>query len=306
MRRRLLLADDSVTIQRVIELTFADEDIDVIAVGDGDAAVARLESEPPDIVLADVGMPGRDGYEVALHVRRSPSLAHIPVVLLTGALQPVDDARAREAGCAGVLVKPFEPHMVIAKVRELLERRPGATAPAAAGDAAELAPGASEDASAPAEAVLNAPPSPHAATQSPDDYFAELDAAFASMNDQGQSLADAPVGRPQSMDAPSPSHAASSAATVAAQAPAPGQHTMADAFAVLLALEQGQASSRGHEDWPAALTGIVDEIAHRIAEQVTERVVRDLAPGIVSSIAERMVREEIERLRQETESPDHP
>jgi CheY-like chemotaxis protein len=306
MRRRLLLADDSVTIQRVIELTFADEDIDVIAVGDGDAAVARLESEPPDIVLADVGMPGRDGYEVALHVRRSPSLAHIPVVLLTGALQPVDDARAREAGCAGVLVKPFEPHMVIAKVRELLERRPGATAPAAAGDAAEPAPGASEDASAPAEAVLNAPPSPHAATQSPDDYFAELDAAFASMNDQGQSLADAPVGRPQSMDAPAPSHAAPPAATAVRPAPAPGQHTMADAFAVLLALEQGQASSRGHEDWPAALTGIVDEIAHRIAEQVTERVVRDLAPGIVSSIAERMVREEIERLRQETESPDHP
>ena len=86
MRAKLLLADDSVTIQRVIELTFADEDIEVTAVGDGDAAIARLEASPPDIVLADVGMPGRDGYEVAAHVKRSLRLAHIPVLLLAGAV----------------------------------------------------------------------------------------------------------------------------------------------------------------------------------------------------------------------------
>src|SRR5213592_3332133 len=73
----LLLADDSVTIQRVIELTFADEDIVVVAVGDGDQAIARLDSDPPDIVLADVGMPGRDGYEVAAYVKQSPRLNHI-------------------------------------------------------------------------------------------------------------------------------------------------------------------------------------------------------------------------------------
>ena len=65
MPHTLLLADDSVTIQRVIELTFADEDIQVVAVSDGDQAIARLEPTPPDIVLADVGMPGVNGYEVA-------------------------------------------------------------------------------------------------------------------------------------------------------------------------------------------------------------------------------------------------
>ena len=64
----LLLADDSLTIQRVIELTFADEDIDVVAVSDGDQAIARLDSLPPDIVLVDVGMPGKSGYEVAAYV----------------------------------------------------------------------------------------------------------------------------------------------------------------------------------------------------------------------------------------------
>src|SRR5213593_1480687 len=126
----LLLADDSVTIQRVIELTFADEDIKVIAVSDGDQAIAQLDAAPPDIVLADIGMPGRNGYEVAQFIKQSPRLAHIPVVLLTGAFEPVDQARATEAGCDGVLAKPFEPQLVIGRVKDLLAR-PRPAAPAA-------------------------------------------------------------------------------------------------------------------------------------------------------------------------------
>ena len=122
MPHTLLLADDSVTIQRVIELTFADEDVTVVAVSDGDQAIERLEASPPDIVLADIGMPGKSGYEVAQYMRRSPRLEHIPVVLLTGAFEPVDQARADEAGCDGVLAKPFEPQMVIGRVKELLGR----------------------------------------------------------------------------------------------------------------------------------------------------------------------------------------
>ena len=120
MPHKLLLADDSVTIQRVIELTFADEDIQVIAVGDGQKAIERIEADRPDIVLADVGMPERDGYEVAAYVKHAPHLAHIPVLLLTGAFEPIDEQRAGAVGCDGVLAKPFEPHMVITRVKELL------------------------------------------------------------------------------------------------------------------------------------------------------------------------------------------
>ena len=120
MPHKLLLADDSVTIQRVIELTFADEDVDVVAVGDGAKAIEKITAEPPDIVLADTGMPERDGYEVAEFVKRDVSRRHIPVVLLTGAFEPVDEARAESIGCNGVLVKPFEPQQVVAKVLELL------------------------------------------------------------------------------------------------------------------------------------------------------------------------------------------
>src|SRR5262245_7204772 len=120
---KLLLADDSVTIQRVIELTFADENVQVIAVGDGQQAIDRVKSDRPDIVLADIGMPERDGYEVAAFVKSAPEFSHIPVLLLTGAFEPVDEARARGVGADGVLVKPFEPQMVISRVRELLNRR---------------------------------------------------------------------------------------------------------------------------------------------------------------------------------------
>jgi len=141
MPHKLLLADDSVTIQRVIELTFADEDVEVIAVGDGQKAIERIEADRPDIVLADVGMPERDGYQVAAFVKSTPHLAHIPVLLLTGAFEPVDEQRAGAVGCDGVLAKPFEPHMVITRVKELLS---GA-------GAALRAPTAAQEFQAPAE-----------------------------------------------------------------------------------------------------------------------------------------------------------
>src|ERR671910_1530280 len=123
MVHKLLLADDSVTIQRVIELTFADEDVEVTTVGDGQMAIDRLDADPPDIILADVDMPKRDGYEVAAYVKSRPTLAHIPVVLLTGAFEPIDQARAAAAGSSDVLAKPFEPQMVINRVKELLGKK---------------------------------------------------------------------------------------------------------------------------------------------------------------------------------------
>src|SRR5688572_18826386 len=130
---KLLLADDSVTIQRVIELTFSGEDVQVVTVGDGEEAIARIPTERPDIVLADIGMPKRSGYDVAAFVKGHPELAHIPVLLLAGAFEPVDQARAEEVKCDGVLVKPFEPQQVIARVRELIEGAKGSPMRATAG-----------------------------------------------------------------------------------------------------------------------------------------------------------------------------
>ena len=125
MRHKLLLADDSVTIQRVVQLTFVDEDIEVVTVGDGSQIVDAIRKETPDIVLVDVNMPNKNGYEVAAFVK-SGATHDVPVVLLAGAFEPVNEAQAKEAGCDGVLVKPFEPNQVIKKVKELLDSRPSA------------------------------------------------------------------------------------------------------------------------------------------------------------------------------------
>ena len=182
MPHTLLLADDSVTIQRVIELTFADEDVDVVAVSDGDQAIARLESAPPDIVLADIGMPGRNGYEVARYVKQSPKLSHIPVVLLTGAFEPVDQARAIEVGCDGVLAKPFEPQLVIGRVKELLTSEARKSEPPGAPSATAVA------APAPPVSAPPAPVQPAPEAADLDDYFDRLDVAFAKLSTQ-------PVGR---------------------------------------------------------------------------------------------------------------
>lgn len=178
MTHKLLLADDSVTIQRVIELTFADEDIDVTAVGDGQLAIERLDADPPDIVLADIDMPKRDGYEVAAYVKSRPKLAHIPVVLLTGAFEQVDLARARAAGSAEVLAKPFEPQMVINRVKQLLGKKPDASVP----ERPAIAP--RQPVMAPRPPARNTAQGEQDQPSQPvslDDYFDQLDAAFSNL-----------------------------------------------------------------------------------------------------------------------------
>ena len=189
MPHKLLLADDSVTIQRVIELTFAEEDVRVIAVGDGKQAIDRIQSERPDIVLADVGMPERDGYEVAAFVKGNPELAHVPVLLLTGAFEPIDEPRARAAGCDGVLVKPFEPQMVINRVKDLLAgRRPaGLWTSSPPAQPARRSPG-EMDVSRP-----SSPAPPKAGGDHLDDYFDRLDAVFADLESETPEQSKAPA-----------------------------------------------------------------------------------------------------------------
>src|SRR5262249_26132238 len=94
----------------------------VVPFSDGEHAIASLDGNVPDIVLADVGIPGRSGYEISRYIKNSPPLAHIPVLLLTGAFEPVDQTKALEAGCDGILIKPFEPQFVISRAKELLRR----------------------------------------------------------------------------------------------------------------------------------------------------------------------------------------
>jgi CheY-like chemotaxis protein len=337
MPQKLLLADDSVTIQRVIELTFADEDVQVIAVGDGRQAIDRIAAERPDIVLADVGMPGCDGYEVASYVKNAPDLAHIPVLLLTGAFEPVDEARAQAAHCDGVLAKPFEPQHLIARVKELLGGR------GTAGHVAETAPDfgtaapSSPPATPPAEAAPTEPP-PAAAVLSDldlggsvkpvpaaslDDYFDRLDAAFANLAEnpppplEEMPVADldleprwGPGGLGAALGDSGDSVRPSSAGETEGERPqapaAPPEIPISEVFGALLAAERGgpapsmpaPPSAQGAFSAGAPPSDeLVEQVCQRVIERMTDRAVREVVSEIVSGVAERLVREEVERLK---------
>jgi CheY-like chemotaxis protein len=119
--RKLLLADDSVTIQKVIDLTFSDEGIEVTTVSNGEQAILKLEEIQPDIVLADIFMPGRSGYEVCEHIKRDERFRHIPVMLLVGSFEPFDEAEARRVGADDYLTKPFQSiRQLVSKVTALI------------------------------------------------------------------------------------------------------------------------------------------------------------------------------------------
>ena len=331
MPHKLLLADDSVTIQRVIELTFADEDVQVIAVSDGKQAIHRAQQDPPDIILADVGMPERDGYEVTTFIKQTPELKHIPVLLLTGAFEPIDEGRARAAGCDGVLVKPFEPQLVINRVRELIRARSAAPPVPAAAPAPPLA----------------------APTGSIEEYFDRLDAAFSSLDTSAVlgptpgvseppparaadiSLGDDALGgwtpditsdpssmvtlpppppidlgwpppspmasagqgqSPSALASPGPSPSASATPVAAFQPPAappPAPPSLAEAFVALLAAEQGRPFSPAAQPQVQVDDRTIEEVTRRVLDRMSDRVVKDT----VVDTAERLVREEIDRIK---------
>jgi CheY-like chemotaxis protein len=120
---KILVADDNSNIQKMVGLALKDQGIDVVAVGNGEAAVRKISDIKPDLVLADVFMPVRNGYEVCQYVKADPALAHIPVILLVGAFDPLDEQEAQRVGADGVLKKPFvPPDPLISMVKSALAR----------------------------------------------------------------------------------------------------------------------------------------------------------------------------------------
>lgn len=137
---RILVADDNTNIQKMVVLAFQDRGLEVITVGNGEAAVRRIPDADPDVVLADVFMPVRNGYEVCEFVKKDPRFCHIPVILLVGAFDPMDEKEARRVGADGVLKKPFvPPDPLIAMVMAALEKNPRVVAEMARAKEAALA-----------------------------------------------------------------------------------------------------------------------------------------------------------------------
>jgi CheY-like chemotaxis protein len=120
VKRLILVADDSATIQRLVAQTFADSNVEIVSVSNGDAAIKKFEELRPQLVLTDIYMPGKNGYEVCAYIKNHAQLAATPVVLLAGAFDAFDETTAQQAGSSAHITKPFEPQALVDLVMGLL------------------------------------------------------------------------------------------------------------------------------------------------------------------------------------------
>jgi len=121
MSIKILLADDSITIQKVVGIIFGGEEYALTVVDNGKAAVEKARELNPDVLLIDALMPGMSGYEVCEAVRATPSISSKPILLLTGSFEPFDETKAKSCGADDFLAKPFESQQIVTKVKELIE-----------------------------------------------------------------------------------------------------------------------------------------------------------------------------------------
>jgi CheY-like chemotaxis protein len=262
MARTILLADDSVTIQKVVELTFMDEDFRVVAVGTGTEALERLSEIAPQVVIADVHMPGADGYEVCARSRQL--FPAVPVLLLVGTFEVFDAEQAASVGASGHLKKPFDSQELLRRVRELLAAPP--PAPPRAAPAPVVAEPLWQPEPEPAAAWEPAPPSLG-------------DWSFESSADTFEA-GTAPGLEPEPAALPSIGSPSAPPFTKAAAEP----HREATG---------GNGSPLSEAD--------VDRIARRVVELLGDRVVREVAWEVVPDLAEVLLKARIRELEASVE-----
>jgi len=183
MSKIILLADDSLTIQKVVELTFSDTDFEVISTSSGDELLERLPSSGADIVICDTIMPGIDGYAVCQGIKSESATLHIPVILMTGTFEPFDRDRALAAGCSEIITKPFEARNLVETVKNLVSGQ-GVSAPAAESHPGSVAPPDFGGAVAPPDL-----PTPADSLQTPDQVAQEFGTMLSPPTDTPAAVA---------------------------------------------------------------------------------------------------------------------
>jgi CheY-like chemotaxis protein len=269
--RTILLADDSPTIRRLVTQTFADANFKIAEVSNGDAAIKRFEELKPDIVLTDIYMPGKNGYEVCSYVRSHQTLGSTPVILLVGAFDAFDEERAKKAGAAANITKPFEPGALIELVTSILPAeaaqaelvtKPEDVAPEPESRLQLRMEDDTPSMAAPAQASV-APPTPAAAP------------------------APAPVSEPLQLQAE-----ARPAERSAAAGPSGEEEDLLGLQGIFkeeAAVESPSSAAISDAD--------VDRIADRVIQKLSAQVIQSIAWDIVPDIVEKIVREELKRSR---------
>lgn len=274
MRRTILLADDSVTIRKVVELTFSDTDIQVESVGTGGEALNRFTEVQPDLVLADVVMPEPSGYELCRWVKASSR--PVPVLLLAGTFEPFDPDQAASCGADGHLVKPFDSGTLVMRVRTLLSQPP----PEPLASSTQVSLDQSEELEAVLEGLVDSAPT----------------------DDPTAGRADAEW-RPQAAAWPieigewSPVY---SSAGDAGESPIEGALSAEDAPHPEKVAGQTNLNAGRHRPAPMQLSSEeIDAVAREVVKHLSDKVLREIAWDVVPDLAEILIRERIRQLERE-------
>jgi len=267
MSRTLLLADDSITIHKVVNLTFMDQDFDVVAVSNGDEAILRIAEALPDIVLADIHMPGASGYEVCQKAKeQSP---RTPVILLAGTFERFDEAAASECGADGHLLKPFDSQELLRMVQEFF----GSAAPALEETEPSEISADSTEADGPSPLEM-------------DSISDEIGAAVAASVEAPMPGLDATDGN-REPDGALPGEEVRAEATEIEDFPA--EVSIADRGAT----DETPAVHLSEED--------VERVARRVVELLGDNVLREIAWDVVPDMAEVVITERLRDLERQVE-----
>jgi CheY-like chemotaxis protein len=267
MKRTILLADDSPTIRRLVTQTFAGANYTIVEVSNGEAAIKRLEELRPSIVLADIYMPGKNGYEVCTYIRNHETLHDTPVVLLVGAFDAFDEEVAKQSGATANITKPFEPGALIELVNSLLPP-----------DEAEPEPQIHLEHEVGAKAVGE---------------------VKSETNFEARSFPP-PVNEKPTPPHPEPAPAAAAPLPAAPPTPAAAAGSVAAPESTaetedLLGLET--IFKQEPEEVVSVITDEdVDRIADRVIQRLSSAVIESIAWDIVPDITEKIVREELKRI----------
>ena len=289
MPTKILVADDSATMRRVLEMTFAGEDASVTTVDGAEAALGKAAELAPDIIFADASLPNVDGYELARRIKTNPQLAKIAVVVMASQQAPYDETKGRAAGVDDHISKPFDTQSVIDRVGQVLAR-PRAVAAAESAAAPKPAVPPPPAALRPAATGMGANP-PTGTSRLPQGTRMGLGAPVPVQPGLGRTAATVPQpisasrtgGAPLSPVAPPAARTPSAQptnvtrpATAAVQIPAPSNDFTTKLSALGLTREQ--------------VEGVL-----ALSREVVEQVVWEVVP----ELAEQLIREEIRRLTAE-------
>ena len=294
MSRTILLADDSVTIQKVVELTFMDEDYTVVAVSRGDEALTALNDVNPDLVITDLHMPGANGFEVC----RQAKAQGLPVLLLVGTFEPFQDDEAKEAGVDGVVKKPFDSQELLQRVEELMASSSGTDSEAGASEEMVVEASPWDDANQLESAEIEVAEG----LISTDTTHASDDTPLAAANsDDLPGLDELPpldaVDEPGDSSSTDPFES-ESVPTFDDEAPT---QTMASVSLDEVEAVESVGSANGSSGSPAGplSTEDIDRVARRVIELLGDNLLRDVAWEVVPDLAEVVIKDRIRELERQ-------